>query len=160
MILIAALLSLLAGACGEIEFEMSVDAAVNETVFMERAALLAQQGRALSANATSNATNTTQNVLPLLVMAQARFNVSKTVSVLCIDSVGCFNDLTPNPPTPAPPPPPDTETPSPVGIICGVTAVSLLIIASLVAFARKPPPPKRTLRIRLDWPRNRGWTMG
>ena len=143
------LLSLLAGACGQIEFEMSVDAAVNETVFMERVEALSRKGRENAINTTNNTTNAT---LPLVVISRARFNVTKTVSILCIDGVGCFNDL-PSLPSSA------TEAYSVVGLVCGVLAASLFVVGILVYASCRPRPAQKAIRIQMAV-RNRGWAVG
>jgi hypothetical protein len=145
--ILALLLALLAGASGEIEFEVSVDASVNETVFMGRVDALAQIGRAL------NTTNVTNGTLSYFVLSKASFNVTRVVTVLCIEGVGCFNDLPPPDPTPS-----EGANTVLIGLLCGVGVLCLGIVVLLIVSLRKPPP-KKTVGLRLP-PRNRGWTMG
>jgi hypothetical protein len=149
----ALLFALVAAASGQIEFEMSVDSAVNESTFVQRAAQLAQKGRELNTTANTSYTGNS-SVLPLLVLAKAAFNVTRVIAVLCVENVGCFNDL----PPPAPPPSRGVDSVL-IGVLCGLGVLCLGIVVLLIVLLRKPPQPEKTLNIRLP-PRNRGWTVG
>lgn len=154
-----AVAALLAGARCDIQIEMSVLTAENESAFLSNIAALSQSGRGLL-NST-NSTNTP--LLPEMVLAMAKIVLTRSTNTLCIDGVGCYNDTDLPPPSPVPSPASGSQAGQGLVLVGALSGAGVLVVGVLAYWLLRPSPhapyAARRIKVSIDLPRNRGWVM-